>query len=184
VELKTHWHWFTGPIRVPAIGRLGRNFPGVGRLGGDFMTFPLVAAICIVARDRRRCMAAAFVALSGLLTGANSLVKWIVGRARPYQGEVYGPHPFVGGWHGLFGPNQSFPSGDVCLAAATATSLTILLPRWRWLWAAIVLIVAMERIGENAHYPSDTVAGAVLGWALAQLAWRLTGRPRILPSVA
>jgi membrane-associated phospholipid phosphatase len=90
---------------------------------------------------------------------------------------VFGVHPFVGGWRGFGGPNQSFPSGDVCLAAATSGALMILFPRWRIMWAFIVLVVMAERVAENAHYPSDTVAAVGLGWLLAQLAWRLTGRP-------
>lgn len=145
-------------------------------MAGNFVTFPLIASAILFLRGRPWWKASAFVLLSGVFSGSNSFVKWIVGRRRPFQGEMFQPHFFAGGWGGLFGSNLSFPSGDVCLAAATASSLAILFPRWRWVLAAIVCLVAMERIAEGAHFPSDTVAGAALGWAGTCVAWRLLGR--------
>jgi membrane-associated phospholipid phosphatase len=162
------WRWFS---------KIG-HVPGVGRLPGNFLTFPLIAAIWFFCLGRRWWPAAGLVFLAGLFAGANVLVKWIVGRARPFQGEMFGIHPFVGGIHGLGGANQSFPSGDVCLGAATAFSLMIILPRWSAVWIGLVVMVAAERILENAHFPSDTVAAVGLGWLLARLAWRLLGKPR------
>jgi membrane-associated phospholipid phosphatase len=173
VSLKTHWPWFC---------KMG-HVPGVGRLPGNFLTFPLIAAIWMFCLGRRWWPAAGFVFLSGVFAGANVLVKWLVGRARPFQGGVFSLHPFVGGIHGMGGANQSFPSGDVCLGAATAVSLAILLPRWRWLWISLVVMVAAERILENAHYPSDTVAAVGLGWLLAQAAWWLLGKPTVPQNV-
>lgn len=113
-----------------------------------------------------RWRAASLIAVSGALSGLNSLLKWIVGRRRP----ITGIHPFdfdafVGGLSGLFGAenNLSFPSGHACLAFATAASLGMCLPRWRIAFYSIATIVAIERICENAHYISDSIAGAGLG---------------------
>jgi membrane-associated phospholipid phosphatase len=101
-------------------------------------------------------------ALGGLLYG---LIKWIVGRHRPViEIAPFKFQPFFNGFVGLFkDPGLSFPSGHTCLSFATATSLTILLPRWKYLWYPLALIVAAERVLENAHYVSDVVAGAALG---------------------
>jgi membrane-associated phospholipid phosphatase len=66
--------------------------------------------------------------------------------------------------------SYSFPSGDASLAFAMAMSLSITVPRFRWLWWTLAIIVGLERIAENAHYPSDVVAGAALGIAVALLA--------------
>ena len=49
-------------------------------------------------------------------------------------------------------------------------SLGIVLPRLRPLWWTLAVIVGLERIAENAHYPSDVVAGAALGVGVALLA--------------
>jgi membrane-associated phospholipid phosphatase len=161
--LKNHWHFVAQLARLP----------------GDFRSFTLVVSAGLLLQGRRWWRPAAFVFLSGVLTATNSLVKWIVGRARPFQGEVFALHPFVGGLRGLGGANQSFPSGDVCLAAATAFSLMLLFPKGRWLLASVILLVAVERVTAGAHYPSDTVAAAGLGFVLARISWQLCGRPRV-----
>jgi len=161
--LKNHWHFAAQLARLP----------------GNFLSFTLVVSAGLLLQGRRWWRSAAFVFLSGVLTATNSLVKWIVGRARPFQGEVFALHPFVGGLRGLGGANQSFPSGDVCLAAATAFSLMLLFPKGRWLLASIILLVAVERVAAGAHYPSDTVAAAALGFVLARISWQLCGRPRV-----
>jgi membrane-associated phospholipid phosphatase len=137
------------------------------RVFGDFRFFTLISAAILLILHRSR--AAAAVVFSGIFSGSNGIVKWLVGRYRPFNGGgVFQMHPFDGGIHGLFGPNQSFPSGDVCLAAATAISLIFFVaPRWRWTLVIVITLVAIERVMQGSHYPSDTVAGAGLGWLCA-----------------
>jgi undecaprenyl-diphosphatase len=143
---------------------------------------PLIACGALLLRDwlngRRLPMGrdSAIVALSALFSGVNALLKWGIGRIRPFKGA--GPfelHPFKGGLHGsmLAEQNLTFPSGDASLAFAMSASLTMVAPRWAVLWWLLGIMVALERIAENAHYPSDTVAGAALGIAAA-LAARAT----------
>ena len=59
--------------------------------------------------------------------------------------------------------NLSFPSGHAACAFATATALSILLPRWRGAFYAVAVLVAAERVLENGHWLSDVVAAAALG---------------------
>ena len=156
--LKTHWSWAARTMRV----------------FGNFLTYTAPAAVLLFVLRRRR--DAVFVALAGVFSGLNSPIKWLVGRHRPYHGfGVFEFHPCQGPVEGLMGMTSglSFPSGDVALAAATSTALAILFPRWRWAAISVVLLVAAERIAEGAHYPSDTVGGALLGWAVALAARRI-----------
>jgi membrane-associated phospholipid phosphatase len=125
-----------------------------------------VAAVAVGFLHPLRWRAAGLVAGAGALSGTNGLLKWVVGRRRPVAGiHPFAVDPFVGGIRGLFGAekNLSFPSGHACLAFATASALAICLPRWRWAFYAVALIVAVERVLENAHYVSDCVAAAGLG---------------------
>jgi membrane-associated phospholipid phosphatase len=152
---------------------------------GVFWSYPLVAAILFaIAGARKKSIPwcnVAWILLAGVLSGLNASVKWIVGRHRPYHGfGVFEFHPCQGPFTGLMGMESglSFPSGDVCLAAATSTCLAILFPRWRWMLILVVLLVALERVAEGAHYPSDTAAGALLGWAMALVARYLTAKLR------
>lgn len=109
--------------------------------------------------------AGGFVALSGVVSAVNALVKWVAGRHRPVTGIApFDFRPFEGGITGLWTvKNLSFPSGHACLAFATATALAILLPRWHRVFYAAAALVAAERVLENAHYLSDAVVGAELG---------------------
>jgi len=109
-----------------------------------------------------------FVLLATAVSGSNGLVKWIVGRTRPYKLhpdllEPWVLQPFRGGIAGLFNEtNLGFPSGHACLAFANAAALALLLPKWRWLFFALATMTAVERVLENAHYVSDNVAAAAL----------------------
>ena len=157
---------------------------------GSFPGFTLISAGIIFIMGPRWRPAAFFIALSGVLSGVSNFLKWFIGRRRPFNGGglverpfngggAFQLHPFAGGLHGLFGPNLSFPSGDVCLATATALSLAILFPSRRWICWCVIAIIGIERVIEGAHYPSDVVAGAALGWLCCEVSWRLLGKPRV-----
>ena len=67
-------------------------------------------------------------------------------------------------------PN-SFPSGHTCAAFAAGMSWVRALPR-RWmrvLSAVLAVCMGLSRLYVGVHYPSDVLAGAVIG-SLAALA--------------
>lgn len=133
---------------------------------GHFLCTLLLAAL-IAIFHRTHFRGASTLLLAGIFTGANSIIKWITGRPRPdaKTGTAsFTFHPFKGGLKGLFSQeNLAFPSGDVALAVATAATLGYLLPRYRPLWYFMALIVAAQRVAENAHHLSDVLAAAALG---------------------
>jgi membrane-associated phospholipid phosphatase len=71
--------------------------------------------------------------------------------------------------------NASFPSGHTSGAFALATSLTIVHPKWyvaipSFAWAGMV---GYSRLYLGVHYPTDVLAGAVVGAGSAWLSFRL-----------
>lgn len=90
-------------------------------------------------------------------------VKYAAGRVRPNTAtSTFEFKPFSG--------NQSFPSGHASQAFAVATAIAENYPGW---WAQALCyggagLVGYARIEQNAHYTSDVVAGALLGWSVAR----------------
>lgn len=98
-------------------------------------------------------------AVAGLLSIA---FKMFFGRARPRLLDMVGPFHFdMFSWKSSV---LSFPSGHSVTAFATVTALAFMAPRLgSWLFVLAVLIAA-SRVVTGAHYPSDVIAGAALGF--------------------
>jgi undecaprenyl-diphosphatase len=90
-----------------------------------------------------------------------TIVKRLIGRARPYVWPIPDPYsyaPFI--WKQAY---ASLPSGHATNAFAAALAIGALWPKARWpLWIYAGLI-AISRVVVNAHYPSDVIAGAIVG---------------------
>lgn len=102
----------------------------------------------------------------GIVAALSNLIKHVVGRPRPkfiHTGAV-DLSPFGGsGW-------DSFPSGHATSAVAIAAVLAIRFPRGRWIFIGAAAAIAASRILRGAHFLTDTVGGAALGWLVGIVA--------------
>jgi undecaprenyl-diphosphatase len=84
--------------------------------------------------------------------------KHLVDRHRPFEHQI--------------GPSErthSFPSGHSATAFAGATILAHYVPRYRFCLYGLAALIALSRLYNGVHYPTDVLAGSLLGAAIALL---------------
>ena len=74
----------------------------------------------------------------------------------------------------------SYPSGHMAITAALVTGIGYVFPRLRWALWGYAAAVAFTRVMFGAHFPFDVVAGTVLGYASARLAFALLVETRLI----
>ena len=148
----------------------GKPWAQVLKEPGEIRFTAGVAVLLLICRQIR-IRQSLFILLSGVLSGANGLIKWIVGRTRPYKipgTQALRPFEFHPFWHGMRGfatqHDLCFPSGHGCTAFALMTALFFVWRRGWWIFLILAVLVGTERVIENAHYTSDVIAAA--GFAL------------------
>jgi len=139
--------WFLVPTGILLVGIAATASPALGRI-----TYLVLMAL------------AARLGFVFLAVGLPSLVvtvgKRVIGRARPLRIEGRDVYFAPFSWRVDF---ASFPSGHSTTAFAAAVALGALFPRARpvlWIYAGLI---ALSRVILTAHYPSDVLAGAIVG---------------------
>ncbi|MVT64356.1 phosphatase PAP2 family protein [Bradyrhizobium pachyrhizi] len=96
-----------------------------------------------------------------LSVAVGELIKWIVGRGRPFVGgkaNAFNFQHFAG-----TEAYSSFPSGHSITAFALAFAVSAVWPGARFAMLIYALVIAATRLVLLAHHPSDVVAGALVG---------------------
>ena len=150
---------------------------------GDFRFFAVPLVIVLVAARQIRWRAGLLVWAVVAASALNGVVKWVVGRTRPFklpggpQPRPFELHPFYGGLRGITARNLTFPSGHEATAWAVAAALVLVWRPWAWTVLCLAVATGVERVLENAHYVSDVVGAigfsTLLAWAVgrAMLGW-------------
>jgi undecaprenyl-diphosphatase len=123
----------------------------IGTYGSVWIAIGLV----LLALRRRPAILLAILAVP-LADGVSDLIKVAVGRARPHL------DPLV-----HLPASASFPSGHATTSFAGATGYSRLEQRLAPAFVLLAAAIAFSRLYVGVHWPTDVIAGAALGAAVA-----------------
>ena len=158
VEWMSSLHW---PVVTPVM----KGLTYAGAAGLVWIVLGAVVAVWL----RRPLVLLAVIGAITVSSRVDTVLKDAVGRARPFVGDPH-VHPSIGLPH-----DPSMPSGHAMNAFTGAVLLGAVVPRARWPLLGLAALIALSRVYLGVHFPSDVIAGAILGAAVgAAAAWLLT----------
>ncbi len=125
--------------------------------------------------SRRRALAFDFALAILVVLVVTEALKFAIGRPRP--AEAYANVRLLSPAFAVDVRDPAFPSGHTSRAFALAAVLGLRERRWMPVLLPYAALVGLARVYEGAHYPTDVLAGAVLGFAIGALFWALDTRP-------
>ena len=149
---------------------LDAAMPVIGSVG--LALCPALVVVLVAAGRRRgeeRLRRLGWALLAALAVGLalTLATQYVALRARPEGVRLIEPAPNF----------PSFPSGHAMAVFATATVLGLGLGRRAgWLALALAVMVSVSRVYQGHHYPTDVLAGAVLGAGVGAAAFGLLVR--------
>jgi membrane-associated phospholipid phosphatase len=154
-------------FRSPALERAAITYTATGEFGALWIGLSLGGALLEPERRRLWLACGAVVPLS--LT-VNYVVKRAVHRHRP---QLPGVPP-----SGRVPTSLSFPSGHAATSFAGAEAIGTLVPRARRPLRLAAGVMALTRPYLGLHYPSDALAGSLLGAAVGRSVLGRMAAPR------
>jgi len=135
---------------------------------GDYGLFWILIALLIILRSKEKKYGyMILIALVFCFLLGNLYLKPLFSRPRPCWLD-----PSVR----LLIPNEtdfSFPSGHAMSSFAAATVLAMWKPLYKYCAYAVAGLIAFSRLYLYVHFPSDVIAGALIGILLGWLTYRL-----------
>jgi undecaprenyl-diphosphatase len=142
-------------LHPPALERAAVAYTATGEFGALWIAIALVGARLNPERRNAWLAAGALVPTS---LCANAVLKRIVRRKRP---SLRGLEPL-----GRAPSTPSFPSGHAATSFTAAVAMGAVAPAARAPLVAAATLMSLTRPYLGVHYPSDVLAGAVLGGAM------------------
>ena len=147
-------------LRTPLLDNFFKYFTFLGN-GGWF--FIVMGLILLINKKTRKTGLRVIVALLFCLFVGNLFLKPLIARPRPYwvkDVDILVKHL----------KDYSFPSGHSYAASAFAASLWYENKKWSAFWFALAILMGISRLYLFVHYPTDVLAGLILGIVFAILA--------------
>lgn len=179
--------WLTGEkMRLP--GDFRRELSALQQFGQG-TSIALLALVVWIMDPTRRARLFDFALGMGVALLTALAAKMLIGRPRPKFDDperflgpfgVYpvmpkdgnGPPILAHAWDltkGISSDLWSMPSSHTASAAAFACFIAVMYPKLRWIALGLACLVGFGRLLFDAHYPTDVLAGGMIGWVVARL---------------
>ena len=149
--------WWSSPV-------LDHALPWITYLGSHYAVIVFIILSWIITKQRKilRCLILLYAIQSAVIYG----LKFLIQRPRPLlflgtisklsqgKGEILDP---------------SFPSAHATFSFMMATLLGLWFPRYRIVLFIVAGFIGWTRIYLGLHYPTDVIAGALLGYGITKL---------------
>jgi undecaprenyl-diphosphatase len=149
--------WWSSPV-------LDHALPWITYLGSHYTVIVFIILSWIITKQRKilRCLILLYAIQSAVIYG----LKFLIQRPRPLlflgtisklsqgKGEILDP---------------SFPSAHATFSFMMATLLGFWFPRYRIVLFIVAGFIGWTRIYLGLHYPTDVIAGALLGYGITKL---------------
>lgn len=158
--------WVQAAVRQPWLDPIVGVFTQLGNAG---LIWLLLSAVMLCFPKTRKAGFWALVAMAFGLLCTNIVLKHLVARTRPWL-VVEGLQHLVEEHDPL-----SFPSGHTCAAFAAGVTWARFTDR-RWLKVVCVaqaVLMGLSRLYVGVHFPTDVLAGCLVGLFCAWLSWRV-----------
>lgn len=162
--------WLQSSIRMPAGDAL---MPVITAFADKGIGWILLTLAFLLPSRTRRLGATLLLSICIEVLLCNILLKPLVARQRPFilnpafQLLIAAPQDY------------SFPSGHAAVSFACASVLWIYRSRWRFPAAVLAFIIAFSRLYLYVHFPTDVLAGAMIGVMAGVISCRILSRFRM-----
>lgn len=165
VIMQTITDWLQSPLMT----QIMRFITSLG--SGAILWILFFLYLYFIKKDKRT---AWFLAAAVIVTSLvnDGLIKHLINRPRPFIDHPELPaliaHPL----------SSSFPSGHSATSFAALTVLMTTEKPTRWLAMAGAILIAFSRIYLHVHYPTDVLAGILLGISIGAVMVRMMKKER------
>ena len=135
-----------------------------GEAGIFWIALSLV--LMLIPKTRKAGFTMGLALLIGVIVG-NGILKNVLARPRPYDAFSDLSHRLA--W-GEMSTDYSFPSGHTLASFEASVGLFIHFKKWGIVAMVLAFFVCISRLFLIVHYPTDVLAGAILGTLFAFIA--------------
>jgi len=125
---------------------------------GEWYIFAVIALFLAILLFINKKPVIAFAAGTGVAIIVTTLLKYIIGRPRPFE-TMHIPSL-------VNATLSSFPSGHATALFAILPVVNRNFPKMKVITWTVAILVGVSRIYFNVHYLSDVVAGAMIGYSI------------------